>query len=175
MKISHSMDLAQLAALMGPDATPDDAAVMRDALIGAGYIDTDQVARSDWRALLDLVVTASVTPPGSPDARGRTRVGVEDQRLRCVPLHATGTARHVRTHRCLEAHVATQQRARSDFRDGWVRCQPRPKGVHEGVQRFSDPRLRLILGRERLDRPFDDERHAIAALKGMIFGSFRKL
>ena len=48
MKISHTMDLAQLAAPIGPDATPDEAAVMRDALIGAGYSHTGQVSRSDW-------------------------------------------------------------------------------------------------------------------------------
>jgi hypothetical protein len=56
MKISHTEDLAQLAALMGPNATPDEPAAMRDALIGAGRSDTDLVSRSDWLDLLDLVV-----------------------------------------------------------------------------------------------------------------------
>ena len=46
MKISHSMDLGQLAALMGPDARPDAASGMHDALLGAGYTDTDEVSRS---------------------------------------------------------------------------------------------------------------------------------
>ena len=56
MKISHTMNLGQLAALMGPNTAPDGAAHMCDALIGAGYDDTDRVSRTHRLELLDLLV-----------------------------------------------------------------------------------------------------------------------
>lgn len=60
MTIEPSMNLAQLAELMGSYATEADASTMRDYLIGAGYeyMDTDMITDGDWHFIVIAAIGA---------------------------------------------------------------------------------------------------------------------
>lgn len=52
MRITTTMDLGLLAECMGPEATPEDAAAMRDRLAATSYTYTDEIPDAEWLALL---------------------------------------------------------------------------------------------------------------------------
>lgn len=55
MKIARSMSLGELAERMGSDATPENAAAMRDALLETEYTDTEDMPDDEWLSILDNV------------------------------------------------------------------------------------------------------------------------
>jgi hypothetical protein len=57
MKINLVMSLSDLAELMGPSATQDDAIAMRDLMIAGDYagLDTSDLTQMEWERLLEEV------------------------------------------------------------------------------------------------------------------------
>lgn len=65
MKISESMNLSELAELMGPEAQPAEAAAMRDLLVDwADGEDTKDILECNW---LYFVTYAAENPQPFPD------------------------------------------------------------------------------------------------------------
>ena len=97
-ELARSTDLAYPADLMGPDATPTDAAAVRDALMGADYADTDQVSPDDWAALPEQVeVHAAVAAADAAIAESIAMGGVVVRRYSAalndeLEVRATGGA-----------------------------------------------------------------------------------
>ena len=54
MKITHNMSIADLAERMGPDATTEEADIMRDLLNDSGCDTTESVPESEW---IDMLLT----------------------------------------------------------------------------------------------------------------------
>ena len=68
MRVSRTMCLGQLAELMGKEATPREAELMREFLVGVGYDDTELVQESDWVEMVREVVemAEAETSDGGP-------------------------------------------------------------------------------------------------------------
>lgn len=58
MKIHITMNLFDLARLMGDDAKVDDARVMRTMVVGTDYRNTGDVPPDEWEQMLELVTRA---------------------------------------------------------------------------------------------------------------------
>lgn len=60
MTIEPTMNLGQLAELIGNYASNEDAAAVRDYLIGAGFenMDTDMIADNDWSRIIIAAIGA---------------------------------------------------------------------------------------------------------------------
>ena len=60
MTIEPSMNLSQLAELIGNYATQDDAAAVRDCLLASGYenMDTNMIHDYDWNNIIIAAIGA---------------------------------------------------------------------------------------------------------------------
>ena len=65
MRVSATMDLGQLAELMGSETTRREAELMRQFLMDDGYYDTNDVKESEWLEMIRDAVELAEAEEGA--------------------------------------------------------------------------------------------------------------